>query len=205
VDGFPAAIAAELQALSPAELIAVIAAIGYLLLAIRQHILCWSFALVSTAIYIALFIDAKLYMESVLNGFYFAMALYGWYFWRKGGERESALPVTRWPPSVHLTAVAAIAGISMLCGALLDRFSDAAFPYVDSLTTFSAIWATFLVARKVLENWWYWLAIDAASIFIYWARDLHPTSLLFIAYVAMIPFGLIAWTRAFNRQRPASA
>jgi nicotinamide mononucleotide transporter len=93
----------------------------------------------------------------------------------------------------------------MLCGALLDRFSDAAFPYVDSLTTFSAIWATFLVARKVLENWWYWLAIDAASIFLYWARDLHLTSLLFIAYVAMIPFGLIAWTRAFNRQRPASA
>ena len=205
MDGLPAAVAAQFQALSPAEFIAVIGAVGYLLLAIRQNILCWFCALVSTAIYIGLFIDAKLYMESVLNGFYFIMALYGWYVWRAGAEHESSLKVTRWPLSVHLTAVAAIAGISLFCGALLDRYSDAAFPYVDSLTTFSAIWATFLVARKVLENWWYWLAIDAASIFLYWARDLHLTSLLFLAYVAMIPFGLIAWTRAFNQQRSASA
>jgi len=205
MDGIPAVIAAQLQALSPAELIAVVGAVGYLLLAIRQNILCWFFALVSTAIYIGLFIDAKLYMESVLNGFYFVMALYGWYFWRTGGDRQSSLPVTRWHFSIHLAGIAAIAAISMLCGALLDRYSDAAFPYVDSLTTFSAIWATFLVARKVLENWWYWLVIDVVSIFLYWARDLHLTSLLFLAYVAMIPFGLIAWTRAFNEQRPASA
>lgn len=205
MDGILLDIGAQFQALSPAEAVAVVGAVGYLLLAIRQNILCWFFALVSTAIYIGLFIDAKLYMESVLNGFYFAMALYGWYAWRTGGERESSLPVTRWRLSVHFTAVAVIGAVSLLCGSLLDRYSDAAFPYIDSLTTFAAIWATFLVARKVLENWWYWLAIDVASIFLYWARDLHLTSLLFLAYVAMIPFGLVAWTRTFNRQHPAHA
>jgi nicotinamide mononucleotide transporter len=175
------------------------------LLAIRQNILCWFFALVSTAIYVALFIDAKLYMESLLNGFYFVMALYGWYFWRAGGDRNSSVPVTRWPLSVHAAAVAVIAVVSLVCGALLDNYSDAAYPYVDSLTTFSAIWATFLVARKVLENWWYWLMIDAVSVVLYWARDLQLTSLLFVAYVALIPFGLIAWTRAYNAQRAARA
>ena len=65
-------------------------------------------------------------------------------------------------------------------------------------TAWSAIWATFLVARKVLENWWYWLAIDAASVIIYWMRDLQLTSLLFVAYVLMIPFGLISWTRSWR-------
>jgi nicotinamide mononucleotide transporter len=73
------------------------------------------------------------------------------------------------------------------------------------LTTFSAIWATFLVARKVLENWWYWLVIDAVSVVLYWARDLQLTALLFVAYVALIPFGFIAWTRAYNAQRAAGA
>jgi nicotinamide mononucleotide transporter len=205
VDGIPAIVAGQFNALSPIEVVAVIAAIAYLLLAIRQNILCWFFALVSTAIYVALFIDAKLYMESLLNGFYFVMALYGWYFWRAGGDRNSSVPVIRWPLSVHAAAVAVIAVVSLVCGALLDNYSDAAYPYVDSLTTFSAIWATFLVARKVLENWWYWLMIDAVSVVLYWARDLQLTSLLFVAYVALIPFGLIAWTRAYNAQRAARA
>ena len=205
MDGIFAIIAAQVRALPPAEVIAVVAAVAYLLLAIRQNILCWFFALVSTAIYIVLFIDAKLYMESLLNGFYFAMALYGWYFWRSGGERNSSLPVTRWRLPVHAAAIVVIAALSLLFGALLDNYSDAAYPYVDSLTTFSAIWATFLVARKVLENWWYWLVIDAVSVFLYWARDLQLTSLLFVAYVALIPFGLIAWTRAYHERRTASA
>jgi nicotinamide mononucleotide transporter len=205
VDRISGIVAEQFQALSPAELTAVVAAVAYLVLAIRQDILCWFFALVSTAIYIVLFIEAKLYMESLLNGFYFIMALYGWYFWHRGGEKESSLPVTRWRLHVHAAAIVSIAGISLLCGAALDRYSDAAFPYIDSLTTFAAIWATFLVARKVLENWWYWLAIDAVSVFLYWARDLQLTSLLFVAYVAMIPFGLIAWTRAFDQQRAARA
>ena len=60
--------------------------------------------------------------------------------------------------------------------------------------------ATFLVARKVLENWWYWLVIDAASVVIYWTRDLHLTALLFVVYVAMIPFGLVAWQRSRREQ-----
>jgi nicotinamide mononucleotide transporter len=198
-------ITAQFQALSPAEVIAVAAAVTYLLLAIRQSILCWFFALVSTAIYIGLFIGAKLYMESVLNVFYFAMALYGWYAWHKGSERESSLPVSRWPLPVHAAAIATVVTVSMLTGTLLHNYSDAAYPYVDSLTTFSAIWATYLVARKVLENWWYWLVIDAVSVFLYWARDLQLTSLLFVAYVALVPFGMIAWTRAYHSQQPAHA
>lgn len=198
-------ITAQLQALSPAEVIAVAAAVAYLFFAIRQNILCWFFALVSTAIYIGLFFGAKLYMESVLNIFYFGMALYGWYFWLAGGGRESTLPVTRWPLLPHVLAVGGILLLSLLFGSLLDRYTQAAYPYVDSMTTFAAIWATFLVARKVLENWWYWLVIDTVSIFLYWARDLQLTSLLFVAYVAMIPFGLVAWTRSFNHQRAAHA
>src|SRR5690606_13422605 len=114
-------------------------------------------------------------------------------------------PVTRWPLATHLRAVAAIAAGAMFIGLLLDRFSDAAFPYVDSATTIAAIWTTFLVARKVLENWWYWLAIDTVSIYLYWSRELQLTALLFVLYVALIPIGLVAWRRAYAEQQHATA
>jgi len=187
-------------AFAPLEVVAVLLAIAYLVLAIRQNIWCWACAGISTAIYVWLFIDAKLYMESALNGFYFVMAIYGWTVWNSGRTNDHEKPVVVWPPRTHAFAVAAIAIASLVNGYLLTRYSDAAFPYVDSLTTWSAIWATFLVARKVLENWWYWLLIDVASIFIYWSRDLHLTALLFVIYVVMIPFGLIAWTRSMREQ-----
>lgn len=193
-------LAAQASALSALEVVAVIAAIAYLLLAIRENIWCWLFAGVSTAIYVYLFIDARLYMESVLNGFYFVMAIYGWYVWRYGHAGSRELAVCRWPLRRHVTAIIAVLLLSAFTGYLLQRYSDAAFPYIDSLTTWGAIWATFLVARKVLENWWYWLLIDIASVFIYWSRGLELTALLFVVYVIMIPFGLYRWSRSWREQ-----
>ena len=194
------AIAAEAHALAPLEVVAVAAAIAYLVLAIRQNIWCWLGAGISTAIYVYLFFAAKLYMESALNLFYFAMAIYGWSVWYSGRTGDEELPVSVWPRKVHAVAIGAIVAASVVSGYLLSRYSDAVYPYVDSMTTWGAIWATFLVARKVLENWWYWLVIDAASIIIYWSRDLQLTALLFAVYVVMIPFGLVAWRRSWKEQ-----
>ncbi|MDX1498686.1 MAG: nicotinamide riboside transporter PnuC [Woeseiaceae bacterium] len=191
-------IAAQARALSLAEATAVLLAIAYLLLAIRENVWCWLAAGISTAIYVWLFIGAKLYMESALNVFYFGMAVYGWYAWTHGGGPSHELPVTRWPFRVHAAAIAGILALSMVNGWLLERHTDAEFPYLDSMTTWSAIWTTFLVARKVLENWWYWLVIDGVSVVIYWLRDLELTALLFVAYLVMIPFGLLAWTRSYR-------
>lgn len=171
-------------------------AVGYLLLAIRENIWCWLCAGVSTAIYVWLFADAKLYMESGLNAFYFVMAIYGWYVWFSGRANGHERPVVVWPVSIHAIAIAVIVSASIASGYLLDTHTDAAFPYVDSLTTWSAIWATFLVARKVLENWWYWLAIDLASVFVYWSRELELTAGLFVLYVVLIPLGIISWARS---------
>ncbi len=199
-----AALASQLLAWSPAEMTAVAMAVLYLLLAIRQNIWCWLCAGISTAIYVWLFFDARLYMESALNVFYFGMAIYGWYVWSAGGHGEDDLPVTTWPVSVHGFAIVAVGVLSAGSGYWLEQNTDAAYPYIDSATTFSAIWATFLVARKVLENWYYWLAIDVVSIFIYWSRDLELTALLFVLYVIMIPFGIVNWTRSWREGRQAN-
>jgi len=189
----------QARALSTLEIIAVVTALLYLVLAIRENIWCWPSALISTAIYVYLFFDARLYMESVLNVFYFAIAIYGWHAWYVGRTDGQELPVTRWPVRIHAVAISLVIGISLANGYLLQRYADAAFPYIDSATTWAAIWATYLVARKVLENWWYWLVIDTVLVFIYWSRDLQLTALLFVVYLIMIPFGLIRWTRSWRQ------
>jgi len=179
------------------ENLAVILAIGYLLLAIRQNILCWICAALSTSIYIYLFFNAKLYMESLLNLFYFLMAIYGWISWSSKNKNE-ILRISQWTKNIHILAITIITSLSLLMGFLLSLKTDAAFPYIDSMTTFFSIWATYLVAKKILENWWYWLVIDLVSMMLYWSRDLQMTSLLFLLYIFMIPFGMYSWKKSFE-------
>ncbi|MGY8731570.1 MAG: nicotinamide riboside transporter PnuC [Pirellulales bacterium] len=190
----------QARAQSLPELVAVVAAALYLAFAIREKIVCWFFAAISTAIYIWLFIEAKLYMESILNVFYLVMAGYGWYQWNVGHTDTSNKPVVTWPLKIHARAISCIVVLGLANGLLLYIYSDAAFPFIDSLTTWFAIWATYLIAQKVLENWWYWLLIDLASIFIYWSRDLKLTSVLFAIYFIMIPIGLFSWTKSMHNQ-----
>ena len=181
------------------EVLAVVTALFYLVLAIRENIWCWLFAAISTAIYVYLFLVAKLYMESVLNVCYFVIAIYGWHAWYFGRTDGHKLAVVRWPIRIHAIAIFLVIGASVTSGYLLQHYSNAAFPYIDSMTTWGALWATFLVARKVLENWWYWLVIDFVLVFVYWARDLQLTALLFVIYLIMIPFGLVSWTRSWRK------
>jgi len=197
-------LAGQARELLGLEGVAVAAAVAYLVLAIRQQIACWYFAALSSALYVYILFDARLYMESALNVFYFAMAVYGWLVWFRGGANKP-LPVTRWPLALHAQAIAAVAALSAASGWLLSATTDAAFPFVDSATTWAALWATFLVARKVLENWWYWLVIDLALVLIFTIRSLELTALLYAVYVLMIPFGLVAWRRSYaDEQRHAA-
>ena len=188
----------QILAYSMLEAVGVILAVMYLLLAIQQNIWCWLCAAVSSAIFAFLFFDVRLYMEAVLNIFYFAMAIYGWHTWSSGRSERQDLPVVVWSHRVHFMALAIVVAVSLGSGYMLDTRTDAAFPYIDSMTSWGAVWATYLIARKVLENWWYWLVIDATMIFVFWAKGLELTAVLYILYLLMIPIGLLSWTRSYR-------
>lgn len=193
----------QAQATSVAEWIAVALAVAYLLLAIRENILCWPAALVSTGIYFFVFLNARLYMEAALQIFYAAMAVYGWYRWRlkANSEDEAAIVVLAWPEHVKILAIIG-AGTASL--GYVVSLTDAALPWLDTFTTVAAIVATYLVANKVLENWGYWFVIDSLSIYLYLSRGLVLTALLFGVYIVLIFFGFARWSsrwRAGGRQR----
>lgn len=175
------------------EALAVLLAITYLVLAIRQNIWCWAAAAISTMIYLFIMFQAKLYMESVLQLFYLAMAAYGWYQWRRHGEGKKVLQVTTWPLSYHVFAIGSVLLLVFVSGHLLGQYSDAALPHVDSFTTWGAVIATYMVARKILENWVYWFVIDAVSVGLYLSRGLLLTALLFVLYLVLIIMGYRSW------------
>tara|TARA_B100001559_G_scaffold47798_3_gene36258 strand:- start:70 stop:468 length:399 start_codon:yes stop_codon:yes gene_type:complete len=125
------------------------------------------------------------------------MAIYGWISWSSKNKNE-ILRISQWTKNIHILAITIITSLSLLMGFLLSLKTDAAFPYIDSMTTFFSIWATYLVAKKILENWWYWLVIDLVSMMLYWSRDLQMTSLLFLLYIFMIPFGMYSWKKSFE-------
>ena len=189
------------QGMSPWEVMAVLLALAYLVLAIRQNIWCWAAAFISTSLYLVLMYRAQLYMEAALQVFYLGMAIYGWYQWQHGPGPDHSLSVSRWRPRQHVVVIIAVVFATLVSGRLLHDFSSAAFPYIDSFTTWGAIIATFMVARKIIENWWYWFVIDSVSIYLYINRELYLTALLFAGYLVLIVVGYLSWRKDLQEVR----
>jgi nicotinamide mononucleotide transporter len=175
------------------EALAVFLAIAYLLLAMRQSLWCWPAAFVSTLIYAILFFDASLLMDSVLNAYYLLMAIYGWYSWKWGNGENKELHVSSWGLKRNIQNIALLALISLGFGYVMDNFTRADFAYLDSATTVFAVFATYLLAKKVLENWLYWIVIDGVSIYIYLEKAFYLTAGLFIAYTILAFLGYLQW------------
>ncbi len=188
-------------AMSGWEITAVVLAVAYLLLAVRQNRLCWVAAFISTAIFTALFWQVQLVMQSGLNVYYMAMAVYGWWFWRHGAGDESSLQITRWGWRRHALALGVIAVCALVSGFFLDRHTDAAWPWLDSLVTWGAVVTTFMVARKVLDNWAYWMVINSLAVFLFIDRGMALTATLHLAYLVISIFGWISWLRDYRDTR----
>ena len=192
------ALIAAWNATSTLEWVSVAFGIAYIVLATRENIWCWPAALIGTATAIILFWDVSLLMESALNVYYLVMALYGWYQWRYGSKDHSTLAIQRWQTHQHLIAIAVILVLSVVSGFGLEKFTTADYPFIDSFTTWAAVFTTWMVARKVLENWLYWIVIDAVSVWLFWQKELYLYALLFIAYTIIAVFGYREWRIRFH-------
>jgi nicotinamide mononucleotide transporter len=188
------------------EIIAAVLAVAYLLLAIKQRQSCWVAAFVSSCLYVWVLFGARLYMESVLNAFYAAMAVYGYRQWTRGKDDQRGgqgdghgshqrLRISRWSVPRNAIGLLAVICLSIVSSFFLGRFTPAAWPFVDSMVTWASVFATFLVARKVYENWHWWLIIDSVSLCLYFTRRLYLTALLFGLYLLMIVIGMREWRR----------
>jgi nicotinamide mononucleotide transporter len=179
------------------ELIAVLLAIFYLLLAVRQNILCWPAGIISSILYFFIMKSAGLYMEAYLQIFYVFMGFYGWSQWKK--VSNNSFVVNTWSGLKHFYAISFVFILSFSSGFFMFSFTDAALPFIDAFVTWGAIIATYMVAKKLIENWIYWFVIDSVSILLFISRGLIPTAFLFGIYIVIIFFGYKSWKKILEK------
>jgi nicotinamide mononucleotide transporter len=180
------------------EWLAVLSSLIYVVLISYKQISAWFFAIISSALYIFLCFNGKLYLESLLNGFFLIMGIYGWILWSKEKTEKGDL-IIKWSKKTHLINI----GISLITvivvGFIFDTFTDQANPYTDSFTAIFSLVATFMVTKRVLENWIYWIIIDSVSVYLFASRELYMTSVLFLLYTGIAIFGYFKWKKQFNQ------
>lgn len=194
-------VVSQTTALSSLEACAVLLAIAYLILAVKENILCWYCALFSTAIYIFLFWNVSLLMESALNVYYLIMAVYGWQQWKFGGKNNDGVKIRTLGLKQNAMIIVFILMATIFSGWVLKANTSAAWPYVDSFTTWGSVATTIMVARKFLENWLYWLVIDSISIPLYIDRGLYLTAFLFMIYIIIVIIGYMRWSRLYQSEQ----
>lgn len=194
----------QLAGTSPWEVVAAALGLAYLLLAVRRNLLCWLCAFVSTSIYLVLFAQAKLYMQSALQVFYLGMAIYGYLEWQRGRSPSGEVLIRSWSWRHHVLAGAAIAIATLVNGWLLARSTDAVAPFLDSFITWGSVVTTWMVARRLIENWLYWIVIDSLAAYLYFTQNLLPTALLFALYVGIVVRGYAQWRRQQRVQTAAA-
>jgi len=178
------------------ETLAVIFSVIYVILATKENIWCWAAALISVGLYMYICYQAKLYAETGLQVFYFIMAIYGYFSWSKN---DGALMISEWSTNKHFIIILSATLITFLLGFIFSIYTDAKMPIVDSFTTVFSVFATFMVVKKILSNWLYFIVIDVISIHLYCSRDLHLTSFLFLIYTLIAIFGFLKWNRILQK------
>jgi nicotinamide mononucleotide transporter len=192
-----AGVIAGLAATSPLEAVSVVFGFAYSVLAIQRTRWCWVAAFISSAALIYLSWVSRLPMQASLQAYYVGMALYGFWHWSRD-EGKAARAVTTWPLRNHGIAWVVIIGVSLISSRFLAGQTQAAWPFLDSLTTWGSLLATWLMAQVKLENWLYWVVLDAISLFLFAAQGLMLVALLFAVYLVVSAVGFIAWFRTWR-------
>lgn len=177
------------------EVAAVLLGIGNIALLIRRSIWNYPFGLAMVTLYAVVFFEAKLYADAGLQVFFFAIQIYGWMNWARARDAEGLVIVARAGAATGLYVGAALAGAAVL-GLGLDRFTDATHPFYDAVIAGLSIAAQLMMARRFLENWFLWIAVDILAVGLFWVKDLKPTAALYVVFLVMCVFGFISWRRA---------
>jgi nicotinamide mononucleotide transporter len=187
------------EALNTFEILAALAGVAYVVLAARRNRLCWIVGAVSSAFIAVVSAMSALPMQASLNVFYVGMSAFGWWSWKKS-TAQGELLVRVWPLTRHIGAVLLVLPLSFLSARWLVTETDAAWPLLDSLTTWFSLLATWLQARAFLENWIYWIAIDGVLVFLFYARGKIWLAMLNLLFIGIATASFVLWRRKLHVQ-----
>lgn len=187
------------------ELIATVCGVICVYLTIRQSVWCWPVGLVQVTLFVWVFYRAKLYSDVILHIVYIGLGVYGWYHWLRGGSSRrlaagTVLPITRIGAASGAAWLLAAAAATTGWGHLMRRYTDASLPFWDAAIAVLSLVAQFLLGRKVLENWLFWIAVDVLAVGVYAAKELYLTAGLYGLFLVMAVLGWLQWRKSFRLQ-----
>jgi nicotinamide mononucleotide transporter len=183
----------QVSAMPWLETAGVITALIFTILAAYEKKACWPFGFISSLIYVYLCVEIKLYQDAIINIYYVVMAIYGWWNWSKPiSDQNEKIPVSSLKKNERIQYILIGITFTGISGSLFYFYTDASFPFADAFTTVFAFLATWLQARKKIENWIVFFLVDAVSAVLYFQKSLYLTSLLFVLYTLLCAF---AWNR----------
>lgn len=179
------------------ELLGAVLGITYIFLSIRQNILTWLIGILSSLFYLFVFFQSKLYAEMGLQGYYILISIYGWYFWLNGNrtEEKQPVPVRQMSQNQYFYFSIAALLIFLVLYFVLKNFTNTDVPFADGLVTSLSILATWMLARKFIENWLIWIFVDLVSTGLYVYKNLWPTVFLFAVFTFMAFIGYTKWKK----------
>lgn len=185
------------------ELAGVLTTVFGIWLTTRRTLWCWPVVLVSDVIYLVVFYRAQLYSDALLQIFFLAFTLYGWYYWWRGVRDEGSVRVD--PLSLRAMFIALFLGAigSVILGEAA-KHAYAALPYLDATLASYSLVASWWAARKHIANWWLWIVVDIVYIGEYIYKDLRLTAALYAGLVVLAALGLYDWTRAARKDQTAN-
>jgi nicotinamide mononucleotide transporter len=179
---------------------------------VGQRMWAWPVAIVGCVLYGWLFAAHRIYAEAVLQGVFVVSSLWGWWQWRHGrrGSQPAGvrLTIARLSARQALAVVLAWGVLWLLIGAVLSRYTDSDVAWLDALPAAGSLIGQVLLARKILENWWVWIAVNLASIVLFAHKQLWLSALLYAIFLGMAALGLARWRatwRAAGGSRPPSS
>ena len=166
---------------------------------VREKLLAWPLGVAYVLVTLPQLWQAQLYANFLLHllGF-LPLNLYGWYHWLFGGEERDDLPVTRAGARLLGMLAALCLVLALTLGWALATHTDAAYPYWDNgvlVMSFAAMWLT---ARKKIDNWMVWVAVNAVSVPLYYVQDLPWYAALYLLYIPMAVWGYASWRRSMR-------
>ncbi len=191
--------------MDPLEIAAVVFGFLCVVFTVRQNIWCWPTGLVQVLLYIFIFYRVKLYSDMALHVVYVFLQIYGWRNWLRGGQGRTELPVSALGERALLAYVFLCAASTAALGFSMASFTDAAVPHFDAFTTVASLVAQWLMAKKKIESWYFWICVDVVAIGVYFYKDLIFTAFLYATFLVLAVTGLVAWSRSFCRLRQAPA
>ena len=179
------------------ELVATFLGICNIILLVRRSIWNYAFGLGMVTLYAPIFFVARLYSDALLQVFFFAVQLYGWWNWRRSASAADGTIVVEqlsWPARARWAAAALAATIAW--GWLMHRWTNAVYPFLDAANAILSITAQIMLARRLVENWLLWVVVDMIAIRLYLARGLLPTAGLYVLFLLLSGWGWAEWTEA---------